>query len=166
MKIILGGVVVVLSVCLQLSWFGHIRPFGVMPNLVLITVVVFSLWANASSGLAAALVSGLLLDMSSGSDFGLRIAFFMVVVLAIVAGRQLGLQSESLPAVVVIMATSSLLYDLAVLATLRAPISSDSLIPVAVSAGMAVVIAIGVMLMRAVVESRRRNLSPSRELWQ
>ncbi|HUC20301.1 MAG TPA: hypothetical protein VMR98_02285, partial [Candidatus Polarisedimenticolaceae bacterium] len=86
---------IILVACLQVSMFGHMRPFGIMPNLMVIAVVLVSLWGTASFSLVTAIGGGLLLDMASGSDFGLRMAFFVVVSLAIIAGRQLGLQADS-----------------------------------------------------------------------
>ncbi len=166
MRIVLGVLAIIGAVCLQLSWFGHLRPFGIMPNLVLVTIVAFSLWANASSALAAALGAGLLLDMSSGSDFGLRIAFFVVVVLAVVAAKQLGLQADSVAAVAAIALIAALLYDLMVLAALRAPLAISVMIQVAIGALLAAVVAIIVLMLRTLYEGRRRTLQPNRDLWQ
>ncbi|TAK88824.1 hypothetical protein EPO04_01760 [Patescibacteria group bacterium] len=95
------------AVWLQLSWFSHVRPLGVMPNVVLAVVVVTALWARATTAVASAVLCGLLLDLASGSDFGLRTAFFTVVTLAIISARQFGLYAESfsLAAAVVVIST-------------------------------------------------------------
>jgi rod shape-determining protein MreD len=122
-KLIGGIVAVVLAAWLQTTWFGHVRPLGVMPNVMLVVIVLFGLWSNASPTLAAAIGGGLLLDLASGSDFGLRTAFFAVVALAIVAGRQYGLHSESVLAGLAIVALGTVLYNVVVLATIGAPIA-------------------------------------------
>ena len=109
---------VVLGAWLQVSWFGHIRPLGVMPNLMLVIVVLFGLWSDATAALAAAIGGGFLLDLASGSDFGLRMAFYVVVVLALVAGKQLGLHADSLATPVLAVILGTVIYNLAVLATL------------------------------------------------
>lgn len=100
------------AVIIQLSWFSHVRPFGVMPNLVLTVVIVTALWSRATTALASAVVCGILLDLASGSDFGLRTAFFTVVVLAIIATRQLGLHAESFSIALAITAAATILANL------------------------------------------------------
>jgi rod shape-determining protein MreD len=115
---------VVLGAWLQVSWFGHVRPLGVMPNVVLIVVVLFGLWSDATTALAAGLGGGFLLDLASGSDFGLRMAFYVVVALALIAGKQLGLHAESLVTSALAVIIGTLIYNLAVLATLSVPLLS------------------------------------------
>jgi rod shape-determining protein MreD len=115
---------VVLAAWLQVSWFGHVRPLGVMPNVLLVVIALFGLWSNATPALAAALGGGLLLDLASGSDFGLRMAFYVVMVLAIIAGKQIGLHADSLVTALLVVLVGTLLYDLVVLATLGAPINA------------------------------------------
>lgn len=106
---------VLASVWLQLSWFSYVRPLGVMPNLVLAVVVVTALWSRATIAVATAVVAGLLLDLASGSDFGLRTAFFTVVVLAIIAARQFGLRAESFWVAVAITALSTVVSNLLII---------------------------------------------------
>jgi cell shape-determining protein MreD len=120
MKIGLGVIAVVIVAWLQVSFFGHVRPLGVMPNLMLAAVVAFGLWSNATPALAAAIGGGLLLDLASGSDFGLRMAFYLVMVLALVAARQLGVQADALVTAVMAVVIGGILYNAVVLATLGA----------------------------------------------
>ncbi|HUC86917.1 MAG TPA: rod shape-determining protein MreD [Candidatus Saccharimonadales bacterium] len=127
MKILAGIVAVMVAAWLQVSWFGHVRPLGVMPNLMLVVIVLFGLWSNATPALAAALGGGFLLDLASGSDFGLRMAFFSVVVLAIIAGRQTGLHADSFITALLVVMAGTVLYNLVVLATLGAPIQAIEL---------------------------------------
>jgi len=121
MKIALGTVAVVLAAWLQVSFFGHVRPLGVMPNLMLVVVVLFGLWSNATPALVVAIGGGLLLDLASGSDFGLRMAFYLVMALGLVAARQLGVQANSLVTAIIAVVIGCLLYNLVVLAALGAP---------------------------------------------
>ncbi len=123
MKTVAGILAVVLAAWLQVSWFGHWRPLGVMPNVMLITVVAFAAWSNATTALAAAIGGGFLLDLASGSDFGLHIAFYAVVVLAIVAGKQLGVQGDSLVTMLLAVVLGTVVYDALILSTLGMPLS-------------------------------------------
>jgi rod shape-determining protein MreD len=121
---VVGGVLAVaVAAWLQVSWFGHVRPLGVIPNVMLLAVILFALWSDATPALVAAIGGGLLLDLASGSDFGLHMAFYVVMVLAIIAGRQLGLHATSLVTGVAATIFGTLLYNLVVLATIKAPIS-------------------------------------------
>ncbi len=66
---------------LQVAWLPALRPLGVVPNVALVLVVLVGLNGTASRALGVALVGGLLLDLTSGTDFGLRIAFLTLVAL-------------------------------------------------------------------------------------
>ena len=113
-------VAVLAAAWLQVAAFGHLRPLGVMPNVMLVAVILFSLWSDATPALAVAVGGGLLLDLASGSDFGLRMAFYVVVALAIIAGRQLGLHADLMITGAVAVVLGTLLYDGLILATLKA----------------------------------------------
>lgn len=103
------------AVLIQVSWFGHMRPFGVMPNLVLVVVVVTALWSRATTAIASAILCGILLDIASGADFGLRTAFFTVVTLAIIASRQFGLYAESFSMAAAMVAISTVVGNLLII---------------------------------------------------
>ncbi len=79
------ALVAVVGLCLfmQLSFLPALRPFGVVPNIVLVLVVLLGLEATASTALVVAVVSGLVLDVGSGANFGLWTA---VLVLAALTG--------------------------------------------------------------------------------
>lgn len=110
--VILQGGALLAAVLMQIAWFSHVRPFGVMPNLVLVVVVVTALWSRATAALASAIVAGLLLDLASGADFGLRTAFFTVVTLAVIALRQLGVYAESFLMAVATVAICTVIANL------------------------------------------------------
>lgn len=123
MKALVAIIIVLVATWVQVAWFGHVRPWGVMPNVMLVVVVLYGLWSDATPALAVALGGGFLLDLSSGSDFGLRMGVFAVVVLALVAGRQLGLQADLLVTGLAAGVIGTLLYDAVVLATLQTGIN-------------------------------------------
>ena len=128
MKALAGFVAVVLAAWLQVSWFGHMRPLGVMPNLVLILVVLWGLWFSATSTVAAALFGGLLLDMAAGDGtFGLRMAFFVMVALAIIAGRQFGIRSDSLLTALIAVGLGTVVYNCVILSTIGMPLEASVL---------------------------------------
>ncbi len=111
MRLILRIIVILMAVWLQTSYFGHFRPFGVLPNLVLIVVVLSALLSEATPTVATAVLGGLLLDLSSATDFGLRAATLSVVALAVITARQYGLHSDSFATIVGIVVAATLGAD-------------------------------------------------------
>lgn len=163
----LGGILIVLvAAWVQISWFGQLRPLGVIPNVMIVTIVLFSLWANATSCMAAALGGGLLLDMASGADFGLRTAFFMVLALAVVAGRQLGMHAEAFITAVGVVAVATILYNIAVLTTFSA--SFSAIIPLRIGAELidVTVLTAVIYLVRLLINDRRPSKQTSLEVWR
>jgi hypothetical protein len=75
--------VVLVAAWLQLSWLSFIQPFGVVPNLVLATIVLAALRLPASTAVSLAITGGLILDLAGGSWFGWSMAVLVAVVLAI-----------------------------------------------------------------------------------
>jgi rod shape-determining protein MreD len=62
---------IVAGVLLQMSLLPALRPFGVVPNLVLVLVVLIGLEGVSSRALIAGVGAGFILDLVSGSNFGL-----------------------------------------------------------------------------------------------
>jgi len=121
---LIGGILAVAATAwLQIAWFGHVRPLGIIPNCMLLVVIMLALLSDATPALAAAIGGGLLLDLASGSDFGLNMAFYVVTALAIIAGRQLGLHATSVITGIVAAILGTVLYNLVLLAALKAPLS-------------------------------------------
>ena len=114
--------ILALALIVQMALFGHVRPFGVIPNLVLVAMVAWAIWSEATVALGIAVIAGIMVDISSGADFGLRTAFFLVVTLAIISARQLGVHTDSLATGVIGVIIATLLLDLAILTSLTAPI--------------------------------------------
>lgn len=89
-----------------------------MPNLLLVVVVVYGLLWNATPTLLAAIIGGFVLDLASGYDFGLRMAFYAAVALGVVAVKQLGMRADSVVTGLLLVAAGTILYNLVVLAAL------------------------------------------------
>lgn len=86
-----------LAAILQVSLMGALRIGGVVPNLVLVLVVSLVVWGAASEALLAAIVAGLIMDVSSAGTFGLAASSLVVIALGLVALRQLGLDGHVWP---------------------------------------------------------------------
>lgn len=155
----LGGVLVVAG--LQLSLFGHLRIFGVEPNLMLILVALTALWANATPALATAVGGGILMDLASGSDFGLRTAFLTAICLAIIAVKQLGAHTESLWAALAAITVGTLVFDLLVVASSGAGHIQAGYVASIIGRELVlnIVITTGVYLLRVLVIDRRQQVS-------
>lgn len=118
MRFIFYLILVLATAFVQISIFGQWRPFGVMPNLMLILIICLALWSSASVAVAGAVTGGLMLDLSSGADFGLRTAFYTLIALMVIAGKQFGLHPDSILSAMVLVMVGSILFDLSVLSTL------------------------------------------------
>jgi rod shape-determining protein MreD len=122
MKIFIWLMVILLTLALQVSLFGHWRPLGVAPDLMLVVVLVVALWLQATTAMATAVVGGLLLDLSSGVDFGLRTAFFALTALMVIAARQYGLHAESVLTSVLLLLLTTAAFNLAVVVSAGSPL--------------------------------------------
>lgn len=102
---------------LQTSWLGAWRPLGVIPDLALAWLIWSSWRLSAIEALGQAAGLGLLLDLASGTDFGLRIAFFMAFTLALLVIRQLGADVETWSFGLALMVAATILHNLVIMAT-------------------------------------------------
>jgi cell shape-determining protein MreD len=118
MKALALVVIALVVVWMQTALFGQFRPLGVMPDIVLVTVILIALWLEATPTLAMATACGLLLDMASGDSFGLRTGFLVVVSLVVIAARQFGLHSESLLTAGTLVVATTVAFNLIVIASL------------------------------------------------
>jgi rod shape-determining protein MreD len=105
---------------LQANFLATLRPFGVVPNLLLIVIVYVGLTRSASSTIGLGLVGGILLDLASGVDFGLRLAFYTTAALAVVVLRQMGVDFDTMWIILVSVTGGTILFDAAILAPLAA----------------------------------------------
>ena len=92
--------VALFSLVLQLSFLPALRPFGVVPNIVLIVIAAAALSGPLVTAMILGMVCGFLLDLVSGSDFGLNTGLlaFGVIIAAYVSrsGLQLGIRVQLL----------------------------------------------------------------------
>jgi rod shape-determining protein MreD len=112
---VLLAAVVVMAVFLQISFLPALRPFGVVPDIMLPIVVFVGLYGQASTALVVALVGGLAMDMASSSDFGLWTGTFVLA--ALVCGYVHRAGVELIAPVAVIMVTVATVLANAVLLT-------------------------------------------------
>jgi cell shape-determining protein MreD len=102
----------IVAAVLQVSLMGALRIGGVVPNLVLILVVCLVAWGTASEALVSAVVGGLILDVSGAGTFGLATSSLVVICLALVALRQLGVDGHAWPARLGMVAAASFAWGI------------------------------------------------------
>lgn len=115
MRLAMRIVIILLAVWLQVAFFGQLRPFGIIPNLVVIVIVLSALLSEATPTVASAVGAGLLLDLASGTDFGLRTAYFVALALAVITARQFGVHGDSVPTLWGLMAAGVVGLDVLLL---------------------------------------------------
>jgi rod shape-determining protein MreD len=82
MKSALLNLLAIIIFVLQISFIPALRPFGVVPDVGLVIVGLVGLYATASDALILAVIGGLILDLVSGTNFGLYVALYTVIALA------------------------------------------------------------------------------------
>ena len=102
-------------VILQVGYVAALRPFGVVPNLILVVVLVVGLQATLSQSLIIALIGGLALDISSGTDFGLRTVLLVLAALATGFVRRSGITLLGPSIALLVVGIGTVVIDLAVL---------------------------------------------------
>lgn len=83
-----------IGIVMQLSLLPAIKPFGVVPNVALIMMMLVALQLPTSEALIVAVAGGLILDISSGANFGLWTGVFMLGTLAVAMIQQAGIELE------------------------------------------------------------------------
>ena len=102
----------------QIYFLATWRPAGVVPNLLAVVVILAGLAWRVSETLILALAGGLLLDLASGSDFGLRMAFFSLLALLVAVLARLGMDFDNLGILLLLLLGATIIYNLAVIANL------------------------------------------------
>ncbi len=118
MKIIGFWLLLGLVLAVQIGLMPALRPFGAVPNLMLVFVVLVGLAGTASTALIAALIGGLLLDLTSGADFGLRIGLLVLAALVTGLVHRAGLTLAGPAVVMAVVAAGTVVENAAVLAGL------------------------------------------------
>ncbi|MFI5240522.1 MAG: hypothetical protein ACHQUB_02340 [Candidatus Saccharimonadia bacterium] len=120
--------ITLVAVWLEVSFFGALRPFGIIPNVFLVIILeAAAILPRSSDALAMAVGGGFLLDLSSGVDFGLRTGFFTFLTLLVTLMRRTGADFSRISMRLTAVMSGTILYNLAVLSTLAL---SHSTIPV------------------------------------
>lgn len=146
------ALIVALVVLLQIGFVPALRPGGVVPNLVLCLVALVGLYGSATMALAVALGCGLLVDLASSTDFGLRVA--LLVLVALVAGLvyRAGLELSGPVVELVLVAAGTVVANAAVLVDLVGVTGSWPLGLVVGKLGLELVLNLGcTLLLRPVV---------------
>jgi rod shape-determining protein MreD len=102
----------------QIYFLATWRPAGIVPNLLAVVVILAGLAWRVSETLILALAGGLLLDLASGSDFGLRMAFFSLLALLVAVLARLGMDFENVGILLLLLLGATVIYNLAVIANL------------------------------------------------
>ncbi len=105
---------IALSVLAQVSLLPGMRPFGVVPNLVLIVLVLSALLVTTSEALIAAAASGLILDIISGANFGLWTGVLTLTVLVVGVMRRAGIELDGLVVAVVLVAVATIVMAIVI----------------------------------------------------
>ena len=92
MKRVLVTMMALMGVVAQMSLLPALRPFGVVPNVVLVLVVLVGLEGPASLTLVIAVLGGLALDLASGANFGLWMGVLVLAALAAGLLRRAGVE--------------------------------------------------------------------------
>jgi hypothetical protein len=108
-------VALAVAVLAQMSLLPALRPFGVVPNLALVMVVLVGLEGTASLALAVAVAGGFALDLASGANLGLWTG--VLVLAALVGGlvHRAGIEVEGPLVPGIMVAAGTILMTVVVL---------------------------------------------------
>lgn len=89
-------ILAILAGLLQVGLMGSWRVAGVVPNVVLVTLVAQTIWGRASEALLFAVIAGSIVDVASAGSFGLTTSSLVLISLGLVAIYQLGIDGRPL----------------------------------------------------------------------
>jgi hypothetical protein len=91
----------------QVAFWPFVRPFGVVPQVLLALMVPVGLYGGAILGLSLAVGAGLIVDLAGGAGFGLWMGQLVLVVLAGALVRRAGIEVDRVivPGAIVVGAT-------------------------------------------------------------
>jgi rod shape-determining protein MreD len=102
-RAILLALCVIVAIFLQISFLPALRPFGVVPDILLPVVVFVGLYGQASTALIVAVAGGLSLDIASSADFGLWTGLFVLAALACGYVHRAGVEFVTAVAVLIVI---------------------------------------------------------------
>jgi rod shape-determining protein MreD len=150
----------VMAVMLQLSFLPGLRPFGVVPNLALAMTVLVAIGAPTSEALLAAALSGFILDIAGGANFGLWTGVLMIITLVAGLLDRAGFELDRLIVVIGLMVAGTLMISLVILGTLAGRLGTLPLL--GVIGGLAWELVINLMIVMALKPGVHRLLSGGR----
>lgn len=103
-----------LVVILQVSFLPAVRLFGVVPNIALVMMVLVSLSVVTSEALIVAALSGLVLDLVSGPNFGLWTGVMMLIALVVGMMQRAGLELDRMFVALVLVAAGTAVIALVI----------------------------------------------------
>lgn len=86
-SITLSLVFVVLAVLIQTTLFNTIRPFGVSPDVVMLTIIACARWMEPEPGVLLGFTGGLAIDLFGSAPLGLQALAFTLVAYVTVRTR-------------------------------------------------------------------------------
>ncbi len=107
-----------MAVILQVSFLPAVRLFGIVPNLALVMMVLVALGVATSEALILAALSGLVLDLAGGSNFGLWTGGMVLIALVVGIVHRAGLELDRLLIPLVLVASGTLVISLVILVAL------------------------------------------------
>jgi rod shape-determining protein MreD len=95
---------IVASLILQLSFLPALRPFGIVPSLMLVVVALVGLEGTASVALIVGVASGIAMDLASGANFGMWTGVLAVCALVTGVLHRMGIETKGLlPGVAIVI---------------------------------------------------------------
>lgn len=88
-RVLVSFLLIVLAVLVQTTVFHSVRPFGVSPDVVLLSVIGAARWARPEVGVLLGFGGGLLLDMFGTAPMGLNaLAFTLAAYMTVRIGER------------------------------------------------------------------------------
>lgn len=142
---------------MQLSLLPALRPFGVVPNLVLVAVTLIGLEGTASMALTTAVAGGVVLDLASGANFGLWTAILVLAALAAGLVHRAGIELGGPTVAVVIVATLTVVETIVIVLG----VAGSAILPPGVIAGRLTVELVLNLLLTIMLQPVVRHLVPA-----
>jgi rod shape-determining protein MreD len=113
----------VLAIIFQFSLLPALRPFGVVPDLALVLVVLVGLEGTASAALIIAVAGGLVLDLVSGANFGLWTGTLIVAALTTGLIHRAGIELIGPVVAIVMVSVGTFVMTMVILLSLANTVS-------------------------------------------
>lgn len=110
MKKLLTYLTLIILTVLQTTLFPHLRVMNVMPNLVLVFVVCYSMYADPVPATVFAIAAGLLFDVYQASNIGFNSIMMMYIGLGLSCLTS-GYVKSNIFTVLVCVAVTTLIYE-------------------------------------------------------